>query len=315
MASPRQDLDSILDAALDQLASDSDNDEPPPTLPLNETTDDAAVPKNGGNPSPSKPAFGPPPPTLTAEEAELAASLEGMMKQFMAFEENEEAERAMQEMLRMMGMPEEGEASRKDRPAVPAPSVTPSQSEECKAEKRNKNKTKSSQDATQSKTNSTNKQCKTKTKSPDMNDTISTLLHNIQQPSKQSHLDPTTLTDTSISTLLSDLTNLTSSPDASPLLDTVMSQLLAKDLMYPPMKQVCTLFPEFLAKNQDSLSVEEYERYGKQYQYFQRICRVYEVEEGNFDRLMELMQDIQEWVFYIGCYWNECCEFELYCLS
>ena len=41
-----------------------------------------------------------------------------------------------------------------------------------------------------------------------------------------------------------------------------------------------------------SLSWEQ--RFGRQYQYIQRIVAVYETQPENFERLMELMQDMQE---------------------
>ena len=133
-----------------------------------------------------------------------------------------------------------------------------------------------------------------------MNDTINTLLNNIQQPdtaSSSSSIPPNMeeFTNTSISNLLNDISHMSNSHDANPLIDTVMKQLLDKELMYTPMKEVCDRYPAWLAKNKETLSTQEYGRYGKQYEYFQRIVRVYEVEPGNFERLMELMQDIQEW--------------------
>ena len=64
--------------------------------------------------------------------------------------------------------------------------------------------------------------------------------------------------------------------------------------MFDPMREVTKKFPEWLAKNKNQLSAEDYSRYGQQYQYFQRIVAVYETEPDNFPRLMELMQDIQE---------------------
>ena len=83
--------------------------------------------------------------------------------------------------------------------------------------------------------------------------------------------------------------------DSNIVVDNVMKQLLDRDIMYEPMKEVCTRFPKYLAEHKDTLSPEEYTRYGTQYQYFQRIVHVYETEPNNFDRLMELMQDIQEY--------------------
>ena len=73
-----------------------------------------------------------------------------------------------------------------------------------------------------------------------------------------------------------------------------MRQLLSKDVMYDPMKQITAKFPEWLAEHEDSLPEEDYERYGRMYQYFQKIVSVYESEPNNHQRLMELMQDMQE---------------------
>jgi peroxin-19 len=48
-------------------------------------------------------------------------------------------------------------------------------------------------------------------------------------------------------------------PDA--VIDGMMEQLLCKDLMYEPMKQVATKFPQWLEEKRSSLSPEEYSMY------------------------------------------------------
>lgn len=82
--------------------------------------------------------------------------------------------------------------------------------------------------------------------------------------------------------------------DFQDLVDGMMQQLLSRDIMYEPMKQICERYPEWLAEKESLLSKEDYERYGKQYQYFQQIIAVYESEPDNFARLSELMQEMQE---------------------
>ncbi len=81
--------------------------------------------------------------------------------------------------------------------------------------------------------------------------------------------------------------------DYQEVVDGVMRQLLSKDLMWEPCKQICEKFPEWLALHKKNLSNAEYENYGKQYQAFQKILAVYETEPDNFPRLMELMFDMQ----------------------
>lgn len=74
----------------------------------------------------------------------------------------------------------------------------------------------------------------------------------------------------------------------------MMKQLLSRDVMYTPLKQVCDKFPEWLADNQPKISEEEYTRYGKQYQIYQRAVATYETEGDNSERVAELLQDAQD---------------------
>jgi peroxin-19 len=83
--------------------------------------------------------------------------------------------------------------------------------------------------------------------------------------------------------------------DYNEVVDGVMRQLLSKDLMYEPTKQICDKFPEWLALHKKNLGDSEYENYGHQYQAFQKILAVYETEPDNFPRLMELMFDMQQY--------------------
>lgn len=78
------------------------------------------------------------------------------------------------------------------------------------------------------------------------------------------------------------------------VVDGMMQQLLSKDLMYEPMKQVAEKFPAWLEENKETLSEEEYKQRSKQYQCFQQLIHVYEVEPDNTVKLMELMQQVQE---------------------
>jgi peroxin-19 len=121
------------------------------------------------------------------------------------------------------------------------------------------------------------------------------------------------------------------------MFNNVMNQLLAKDIMYEPMKQITEAFPKFLQQKKDKLSNEEYQRYvnipctsllfyfsslvpfsflhqtcpicysfsfqpcgllyryGHQYQHFQRLIHVYETDPENYEKLTELMQEIQQY--------------------
>ena len=58
---------------------------------------------------------------------------------------------------------------------------------------------------------------------------------------------------------------------------------------------MCDKYPEWLAEKYETLSQDEYQRRGTQYQYFQRIVAVYKYEPDNFPRLVELLQDLQKY--------------------
>eukprot|EP01038_Epipyxis_sp_PR26KG_P010701 gene10701-14368_t len=98
-----------------------------------------------------------------------------------------------------------------------------------------------------------------------------------------------------IEDMMSQFEALGEKEDYNEVIDGVMRQLLSKDLMYEPTKQICDKFPEWLAINKKALSLAEYNNYGKQYQTFQKLLAVYDTEPDNFPRLMELMFDMQQY--------------------
>jgi peroxin-19 len=148
------------------------------------------------------------------------------------------AEWALEEMIRQMmgGQPAPA-------PAPPAAKKNePSKSKEIKKSSTSNNKNNNNNNSKGSKSPSKPK------KEKNVDETIASLLNNIHKP-PTNEPDLSTLTDQTISTLLTDINAMTSSPDANPLIDTVMKQLLEKELMYTPMKEVCTRFPSYLAQN------------------------------------------------------------------
>ena len=95
-------------------------------------------------------------------------------------------------------------------------------------------------------------------------------------------------------------------PDAAaldafmPLMQTVMSSILSKDVLYPSLKDVAGRYPAWLDANAASLSTEERERYAKQHKLMVEVCGVFEEEgegaaEGGSrqERVFALMQKMQ----------------------
>lgn len=260
------------------------------------------------------PQFGPEPPRSSlpsplpfdfnaaaaamGDESDLAASLEAMMKQFTGglnagddFDLGDE--RVFDEIMKKMMMGTNGSASSHSAASA---------STDDKSKKTTPRKSNGSD---------INIKKATKRKEPNVDESIDRLLDGINQaassaprnsppppPHGMGGIDPSQFekfSEEMMSSLMSDFEKMGNKNDSNIVVDNVMKQLLDKDLMYEPMREVCTRFPAYLAENKERLSREEYTRYGKQYQYFQKIVHVYETEPGNFDRLMELMQDIQEY--------------------
>jgi peroxin-19 len=251
------------------------------------------------------------------DESDLVASLEAMMKQFsegMNVGEDFDLgdERVLDEMLKKMMVGTNGGFAGGDTNGghIEKPSRPTYQSSLPAASASTDNKTKK---AVPRKSNgsSVNINKVTKRKEPNVDESINRLLDGINQAASSSPrnnpplpphgmegIDPSQLEQFSeemMLSLMSDFEKMGNKNDSNIVVDNVMKQLLDKDLMYEPMREVCTRFPAYLAENKERLSQEEYIRYGKQYQYFQKIVHVYETEPDNFDRLMELMQDIQEY--------------------
>ncbi|KAK2895976.1 peroxisomal biogenesis factor 19 [Channa argus] len=86
-----------------------------------------------------------------------------------------------------------------------------------------------------------------------------------------------------------------------PIMQSIMQNLLSKEVLYPSLKEITTKYPEWLDANKPSLSPEDYQRYEQQAKIMGDICKHFEKEEegpkdkeGVFERIMDLMQQLQD---------------------
>ncbi|KAK2822741.1 hypothetical protein Q5P01_022806 [Channa striata] len=86
-----------------------------------------------------------------------------------------------------------------------------------------------------------------------------------------------------------------------PIMQSIMQNLLSKEVLYPSLKEITTKYPEWLDSNKPSLSPEDYQRYEQQAKLMGDICKHFEKEEegakekeGTFERIMDLMQQLQD---------------------
>jgi len=303
--------------SLEYLANKNRQTEHGDGAPTSSTKKDNTNTKPQFGPEPPPPnSFGlPPDPTIPpfdlssimgGDESDLASSLEGMMNQFNkefgasmnGDSNNDNTEKALDDMFQkmMMGaMPNSNSSG----------NGIPSNSNQSQHTQNHTPKAKSSETPRKVNRNNNNGTAK-KEDEPNVDESINRLLDGINQAASPSNnpmqmpdnIDPSQfekLSEEMMSNMMNEFEKMGNKNDSNDVVDGVMKQLLAKDLMYEPMKEVCTRFPKYLAENKATLSNEEYNKYGKQYQYFQRIVKVYETEPTNFDRLMELMQEIQEY--------------------
>ncbi|KAF3857930.1 peroxisomal biogenesis factor 19 [Trematomus bernacchii] len=86
-----------------------------------------------------------------------------------------------------------------------------------------------------------------------------------------------------------------------PIMQTIMQNLLSKEVLYPSLKEITAKYPEWLEANKPSLSPEDYQRYEQQAKIMGEICNQFEKEEsgaadkdGTFEGIMDLMQKLQD---------------------
>ncbi|XP_017266328.1 peroxisomal biogenesis factor 19 [Kryptolebias marmoratus] len=86
-----------------------------------------------------------------------------------------------------------------------------------------------------------------------------------------------------------------------PIMQSIMQNLLSKEVLYPSLKEITTKYPEWLEANKPSLSPQDYQRYEQQAKIMGEICRLFEREEEGaedkektFESIMDLMQKLQD---------------------
>ncbi|KAL5722277.1 hypothetical protein ACHQM5_005815 [Ranunculus cassubicifolius] len=84
------------------------------------------------------------------------------------------------------------------------------------------------------------------------------------------------------------------SQDMESIVETMMQQLLSKEILHEPMKEIGQRYPKWLEEHKSVLNKEEYDRYSRQYELIKDLNGVYENEPGNYTRIVELMQKMQE---------------------
>ncbi|XP_056334405.1 peroxisomal biogenesis factor 19 [Danio aesculapii] len=82
-----------------------------------------------------------------------------------------------------------------------------------------------------------------------------------------------------------------------PIMQSIMQNLLSKEVLYPSLKEITVKYPEWLESNRQSLPSDQFTRYEQQYKVMGEICNQFEKDEDKdsaFENILELMQKLQD---------------------
>ncbi|XP_075763051.1 peroxisomal biogenesis factor 19 isoform X2 [Pelodiscus sinensis] len=88
-----------------------------------------------------------------------------------------------------------------------------------------------------------------------------------------------------------------------PIMQSIMQNLLSKDVLYPSLKEITEKYPEWLRSHRDTLPEEQFEKYQEQHSIMGKICQQFEAEQATdsdaeqkarFEMVLDLMQQLQD---------------------
>lgn len=78
------------------------------------------------------------------------------------------------------------------------------------------------------------------------------------------------------------------------IVETMMQQLLSKEILHEPMKEIGEKYPKWLEEHKAQLTPEEYDRFSRQSELIRQLNDVYDHDPDNFQKIVDLMQKMQE---------------------
>lgn len=86
-----------------------------------------------------------------------------------------------------------------------------------------------------------------------------------------------------------------------PIMQSIMQNILSKEVLYPSLKEITIKYPEWLESNKPTLTPEDYQRYEQQARIMGDVCTQFEKQEAGetdkertFESILELMQQLQD---------------------
>ncbi|KAJ2576851.1 Peroxisome chaperone and import receptor [Coemansia sp. RSA 1807] len=132
---------------------------------------------------------------------------------------------------------------------------------------------------------------------PSFQDKIKATMDKLKESADHADAAPDTNELSMMEELMRQLDQTGDDPQLDSLVDDVIGQLMSKDVLEQPLKDLNAAYPKYLAANKPTLSADEYERFSQQHKYVKEILELFAQSEGDEvkdPRVVGLMQKMQD---------------------
>ncbi|KAH7436092.1 hypothetical protein KP509_05G002000 [Ceratopteris richardii] len=144
------------------------------------------------------------------------------------------------------------------------------------------------------KTSSSSKVDEKASNAASMTDTLEELAQKTRQTLEEMDMsDQNEAVDKLVESLAKQFEELGSSEDMQSIMDVILRPLLSKEVLHEPMMEFREKYPKWLEVNKAALSVEDFDRYSRQYGYIKELCEVYDTTPDDFPRIVDIVQNMQ----------------------
>lgn len=237
----QEQLDAVLDAALDELDDDGGDDKQQEPEVAEKSPTQSQIPKDEPKPSIPKPAYGPEKPP----DFDMGSFDDVMKQMFQGAEAGGDPEAALDSFMQQL----------QSQLASEFEKVEASQSAPSSAGKSDKSTAEQEPPPVAATSEGTT----------NVDRTISKLLNDMATANiSNDHGEdlPEGGEEDMLKDMMKEFENIAGGGfDQDAMVDGMMQQLMSKEIMYEPMKQVTERFPSWLKENKEKLSEEEYQKY------------------------------------------------------
>ncbi|GAA98746.1 uncharacterized protein L969DRAFT_88261 [Mixia osmundae IAM 14324] len=134
----------------------------------------------------------------------------------------------------------------------------------------------------------------------DFQETIRQTMEKLKGSSDSVKADLDATSNDPMAALLAQMSGSGSEEELQAAIESMMGQLMSKDLLYEPLKELSTKYPQWLRDNESKIEASEVQRYRAQQEVVDEIVRSYESPKFNDDdeaqqkHIVELMSKMQE---------------------